>query len=91
MTTHAEILDSPGGSFGRAGGGQDLGRLQPTLRAWRVFRQRNAGWNGRNMRILPSGKRLHNYGKSPFFMGKSTINGAILQVLDASVIYLGKL
>ena len=24
---------------------------------------------------LPSGKRLHNYGKSPFFMGKSTING----------------
>ena len=24
---------------------------------------------------IPSGKRLHNYGKSPFFMGKSTING----------------
>ena len=24
---------------------------------------------------LPSGKRLHNYGKSPLFMGKSTING----------------
>ena len=24
---------------------------------------------------LPSGKRLHNYGKSPFFMGKLTING----------------
>ena len=24
---------------------------------------------------LPSGKRLHNYGKSPFSMGKSTING----------------
>ena len=23
---------------------------------------------------LPSGKRLHNYGKSPFFMGKSTIS-----------------
>jgi len=23
---------------------------------------------------LPSGKRLHSYGKSPFFMGKSTIN-----------------
>ena len=22
----------------------------------------------------PSGKRLHNYGKSPFSMGKSTIN-----------------
>ena len=25
--------------------------------------------------ILPSGKRLHNYGKSPFSIGKSTING----------------
>jgi hypothetical protein len=24
---------------------------------------------------VPSGKRLHNYGKSPFSMGKSTING----------------
>jgi hypothetical protein len=25
--------------------------------------------------LVPSGKRLHNYGKSPFSMGKSTING----------------
>jgi hypothetical protein len=24
---------------------------------------------------LPSGKRLHNYGKSPFSMGNSTIHG----------------
>jgi hypothetical protein len=24
-----------------------------------------------------SGKRLHNYGKSPFLMGKSTINGHV--------------
>ena len=24
---------------------------------------------------IPSGKRLHNYGKSPFSMGKTTING----------------
>ena len=24
---------------------------------------------------IPSGKRLHNYGKSPFLKGKSTING----------------
>jgi hypothetical protein len=24
----------------------------------------------------PSGKRLHNYGKSPFLKGKSTINGS---------------
>ena len=27
---------------------------------------------------LPSGKRLHNYGKSPFLMGKLTISMAIL-------------
>ena len=26
---------------------------------------------------LPSGKRLHNYGKSPFLMGKLTISMAI--------------
>jgi hypothetical protein len=30
------------------------------------------GWN---QETLPSGKRLHNYGKSPFLMGKSTRNG----------------
>ena len=27
--------------------------------------------------LLPSGKRLHNYGKSPFFMGKLTISMVI--------------
>ena len=27
---------------------------------------------------IPSGKRLHNYGKSPFFMGKSTFNRKLL-------------
>ena len=38
-------------------------------------------WNWRNRKkvrefvILPSGKRLHSYGKSPCLMGKSTING----------------
>jgi tellurite resistance protein TehA-like permease len=26
---------------------------------------------------IPSGKRLHNYGKSPFLMGKLTISMAI--------------
>ena len=26
---------------------------------------------------LPSGKHHHNYGKSPFLMGKSTINGHV--------------
>ena len=27
--------------------------------------------------MLPSGKRLHSYGKSPYLMGKSTISMAI--------------
>ena len=27
------------------------------------------------IKLLPSGKRLHNYGESPFLMGKLTING----------------
>ena len=28
------------------------------------------------MDLIPSGKRLHNYGKSPVFMGKSAISMA---------------
>jgi len=31
----------------------------------------------RNTGDLPSGKRLHNYGKSPFLMGKLTISMAM--------------
>jgi hypothetical protein len=31
-------------------------------------------WDIPQMVILPSGKRLHNYGESPIFMGKSTIS-----------------
>ena len=33
--------------------------------------------HGENKRpiLIPSGKLLHNYGKSPFLMGKLTING----------------
>ena len=27
--------------------------------------------------VIPSGKRLHNYGKSPLLMGKSTISVVI--------------
>ena len=27
--------------------------------------------------VIPSGKRLHNYGQSPFLMGKSTISMAM--------------
>ena len=38
-----------------------------------------AHWHREKMRTVeicyPFGKRLHNYGKSPFLMGKLTING----------------
>jgi hypothetical protein len=34
--------------------------------------------NGQYQWGLPSGKRLHFYGKSPFLMGKSTISMAIV-------------
>jgi hypothetical protein len=32
--------------------------------------------------FLPSGKRLHNYGKSPFSVGKSTISMAIFKLAN---------
>jgi len=34
-----------------------------------------AGKVGSKQVVLPSGKLSHNYGKSPFFTGKLTING----------------
>ena len=34
---------------------------------------------------IPSGKRLQNYGKSPFVMGKSTINGPFMAIFDSYV------
>ena len=40
-----------------------------TLLKWPLNRDLN--WKY----LLPSGKLTKNYGKSPFFMGKSTING----------------
>ena len=40
-----------------------------TWQTWRVYKLEYLG--------IPSGIRLHNYGKSPFFMGKSTISMAI--------------
>ena len=54
--------------------------------AWPRLVQIFLGWNGGLVlmgmlpwqpKLKPSGKRLHNYGKSPFFMGKSTISMAI--------------
>ena len=36
-----------------------------------------AVWVRKILLDIPSGKRLRNYGKSPFLMGKSTINGNV--------------
>jgi len=41
---------------------------------WKHGERVSAGW-GLNFVDLPSGKHTKNYGKSPFLMGKSTING----------------
>ena len=37
--------------------------------------------------MIPSGKRLHNYGKSLFLMGKSTINGHFMPLSIAMFVY----
>ena len=62
MTTQTEIL-GPGGSFGRAGGGQGFNRLAVRGEFSSSLKGvPNAGWNGsRNMRILSlnSTKRTH--------------------------------
>ena len=53
------------------------GHMRPEL-PWRPMEK---PWKSRSntgvLHDIPSGKRLHNYGKSPFFMGKSTINGHV--------------
>ena len=33
--------------------------------------------------LLPSDKRLHSYGKSPFFLGKLLLNGNVLSAMSA--------
>ena len=61
--------------------GQDIGQRLPCARLsqdeggdpWRE--KKTYGVAGKSM--IPSGKRLQNYGKSPFLMGKSTINGHV--------------
>ena len=48
----------------------------PELPAVRMDQNSNPGdYIGFCIFMVPSGKRLHNYGKSPFWMGKFTING----------------
>jgi hypothetical protein len=48
--------------------------------SWRENPWENIGktWeNNGKKNTLPSGKLSHNYGKSSFFMGKSTMNGHV--------------
>ena len=45
--------------------------LLPDLMLWTLGSQ----WRYARVMGVPSGKRLHNYGKSPLLIGNSTING----------------
>jgi len=50
----------------------------PQLEPNAALKNHQVHMEGHNIRQeLPSGKRLHNCGKSPFLMGKSTISMAI--------------
>ena len=60
--------------FWSTGGSQPDARV--SLIGW-FWRSTTLFQNSFGGPILPSGKRLHNYGKSPFLMGKSTITMAI--------------
>jgi len=53
----------------------DAPRIESPLPPKRTRRPQTEKDNGQPLVELPSGKRLHNYGKSPFLIGKSTING----------------
>jgi hypothetical protein len=54
-------------------------RSKSTARRWKLAFVARSRFHAIILQIqmLPSGKRLHNYGKSPFLMGKSTISMAI--------------
>ena len=45
------------------------------IRPWQHQDRRSLQCQNSSCLVLSSGKRLHNYRKSPFSMGKSTING----------------
>ena len=53
-------------------------KFQQDVKMWSPIAALIAGCCGKwTILLLPSGKRLRNYGKSPFLMGKSTISMAI--------------
>ena len=58
----------------RSGDLASLGKIAYNCRVWRIC----LWWW---FSILPSGKRLHNYGKSPFSTGKPTISMAMFNSL----------
>ena len=62
--------------WGRQYSSQLLPQPPPSSPAFSTGRRR--GQSSAEMgSSLPSGKRLHSYGKSPFLMGKLTINGHV--------------
>ena len=58
------------------------------LMVFLVFTNKNRGFTNNIYIYIPSGKRLHNYGKSPFLLGKSTISMAIIYVNVYQRVYL---
>ena len=51
------------------------GRAPPSLVIlWNPGNGKIVSISGEYLKWIPSGKRLHSYGKSPFLMGKLTIN-----------------
>jgi len=59
LNTHLPCLPVADQRFGR----------QPKSNAWVISS------DGQVIQAIPSGQHTKNYGKSPFLMGKSTING----------------
>ena len=58
--------------------------IAPTTKSWRSPKEKRRTLTGKNRlqgrfgwENLPSGKHTKNYGKSPFLMGKLTINGHV--------------
>jgi hypothetical protein len=62
LRAHGHALQTPAPSLEGGEGQSQWGATMAGLEVW-------------NLLWLPSGKHTKNYGKSPFFMGKSTING----------------
>jgi hypothetical protein len=63
---------------GLIAGVTEIGTLEAEIHREMVLFSIGKKWENHGkmlQNLVPSGKLSHNYGKSPFLMGKSTING----------------